>query len=115
MARLARALACLALAPVVLAIGYLMIICVFGGIWMLAGLLGDPAALIPYAFVVLTFMLLWSSWEIRRSRKLYRKYMSEQSKEDLEAVLFAPTETFTEFDRKMAVTAIYEGQPKLAA
>ncbi|MNG21671.1 hypothetical protein D3C84_1060650 [compost metagenome] len=113
MTRLARALTYFVLAPVVLAVGYLVIICVFGGMWLLAGLLGDPAAMIPYAFVVLTFMLLWSGWEIRRSRILYRKYIKAQTKADLEVVVFAPAETFTKFDRKMAVTAIYEGLPKL--
>jgi uncharacterized membrane protein YphA (DoxX/SURF4 family) len=113
MGRLARALACLFLAPFVLAIGYVAVICVVGGMWLLVGLLGDPAALIPYAFIVLTFMLLWSSWEIVRSRKLYRKYMLEQVREDLEAVVLTPAGNFTKFDCKMAANALYENQPKL--
>lgn len=113
MGRLARALACLILAPIVLAIGYAAIICVVGGLWLLVGLLGDPASLIPYAFIVLTFMLLWISWEIVRSRKLYRKYMREQVRADLEAVVLAPTGNFTKFDCKMAADALYEIQPKL--
>ena len=113
MARMARALACLILAPVVLAIGYVVIICVIGGMWLLVGLLGDPASLIPYGFIVLTFMVLWSSWEITRNRKLYRKYMREQAREDLEAVALSTSGNFTKFECKIAVDALYEIQPKL--
>ena len=113
MGRLARALACLILAPFVLAVGYAAIICIVGGLWLLVGLLGEPASLIPYAFIVLTFMLLWISWEILRNRKLYRKYMREQERADLEAVVLAPKESFTKFDCKIAAEALYEGQPKV--
>lgn len=114
MGRLARALLCLILAPFVLAIGYAAILCVAGAMWLLVGLLGDPVSLIPYAFIVLTFMPLWISWEIVRSRKLYRKYMREQDRADLEAVVLAPTGNFTKFDCKMAAEALYEVTPKLA-
>lgn len=112
-ARMARALACLILAPIVLAIGYAAVLCVAGGMWLLVGLMGDPAALIPYAFIALTFLLLWSSWEIARSRKLYRKYMREQAREELVAVVLAPSGNFTKFDCKVAADALYEIQPKL--
>lgn len=110
--RMARAITCLVLAPIVLAVTYLVFICVMSGMWMLAGLLGDPAALVPYIFVLLTFILLWSSWEIIRSRKLYRKYMADQSEEDLKDVVISSTESFTAFDRKMAINAICE-KPKM--
>ena len=113
-ARLARALACLALAPIVLAIGYLVVIGVFAALWMLAGLIGEPAALVPYAFIAIIFMLLLIGVEIRRNRRLYREYMSTQSKQDLETVALSSGKSFTPFDRKMAVSAIYDNQQKLS-
>lgn len=113
MARIARAITCLILAPFVLAIGYAVVLCVAGGMWLFVGLLGDPASLIPYAFILLIFILLWSSWEIVRSRKLYRKYMLKQARQDLEAVVLKPSGNFTKFDCKIAADALYEIQPKL--
>lgn len=113
-ARLARALACLALAPIVLALGYLMVIGVFAALWMLAGLIGEPAALVPYTFIALIFMLLWIGLEIRRNRRLYREYMSTQSTQDLEAVALSSGKSFTPFDRKMALNAIYANQQKMS-
>lgn len=111
--RLARALVCLFLAPFVLAIGYAAILCVVGAMWLLVGLLGDPAPLIPYAFIALTFLLLWGSWEVLRSRKLYREYMHNQQRTDLESVVLSPSGNFTKFDCKVAADVLYENQPKL--
>jgi hypothetical protein len=81
---------------------------------MLLATLGDPAALAPYACIMLTFLVIWSYWEIQRNRKLYRKYMSEQPKDELETVVLSPEGSFTKFDRKIAADILYTAQPKVA-
>ncbi|MNJ57560.1 hypothetical protein D3C77_531540 [compost metagenome] len=112
--RLARALACAFLAPFVLAIAYVVISCIIGGLWLLSGMLGDPAALIPYACCAFIFMVLWLSWEARRNRKLYRTYMSEQSKDALEHVALAPDGNFSKYDRVVAADVLYADQTRPA-
>ena len=106
-AQLARVCACVFLTPFVLAIAYVLVTCFISGFWLLAGLLGDPAALIPYAFCAFIFLVLWINWEVRRNRKLYRKYMSEQSMGALENVVLSPEGIFTKSDRKIAAEVIH--------
>lgn len=112
--RLIRALACAFLAPFVLAIVYTLLVFAAGALWLCLGALGDPAALIPYACIVFTFLVIWSCWEIQRNRKLYRKYMSEQPKDELETVVLAPAGNFTKFDRKIAADVLYSDQSNAA-
>lgn len=106
-ARLARICACLFLTPFVLAIAYVLVTCFIAGFWMLAGLIGDPALLTPYAFCAFTFLALWINWEVRLNRKLYKKYMCEQSIEALESVVLSPVGSFTKSDRKIAADVIH--------
>lgn len=102
----ARLITCLVLAPFLFAAIYAVAVLLISALWWLCGLIGDSQILFPCAMCGLVFAALWSAWEIRSHRKLYRRYLEQQPKGDIAQLIADSSGSFSRIDRRIAADVL---------